>query len=186
MFFARFSLSDSRCMSDAITSTKLEQTGEILWDSQVHVWVHGYLCFEPSTWKWNEGLPCLHKQVIVKKLLIDFVQIKPQYIKLDGLIVEALGDFLKTFLEGSMDHIIYRDYIPNRHSCIYCHLACVGTKPITNMAAPWAHGIRSKKNNNPKVFVFYKHWSNKQTNKACRPLRVSFNRQFHTHRTEEY
>ena len=28
MFFARFPLSDSRCMSDAITSTKLEQTGE--------------------------------------------------------------------------------------------------------------------------------------------------------------
>ena len=28
-FFARFSLSDSRCMSDAIASTKLEHTGEI-------------------------------------------------------------------------------------------------------------------------------------------------------------
>ena len=28
-FFARFSLSDSRCMSDAITSAKLKQTGEI-------------------------------------------------------------------------------------------------------------------------------------------------------------
>ena len=28
-FFARFSLSDSRCKSDAITSTKLEQTGKI-------------------------------------------------------------------------------------------------------------------------------------------------------------
>ena len=30
-FFARFSLSGSRCMSDAITSTKLEQTGEFFW-----------------------------------------------------------------------------------------------------------------------------------------------------------
>ena len=29
-FFARFSPSDSRCMSDAITSTKLEQTGDII------------------------------------------------------------------------------------------------------------------------------------------------------------
>ena len=28
-FFARFSFSDSRCMSDATTSTKLEQAGEI-------------------------------------------------------------------------------------------------------------------------------------------------------------
>ena len=32
-FFARFSLSDSRWMADAITSTKLDQTGEIFWDS---------------------------------------------------------------------------------------------------------------------------------------------------------
>ena len=30
MFFARFTLSDSRCMLDAITSTKLEQTGKII------------------------------------------------------------------------------------------------------------------------------------------------------------
>ena len=30
MFFARFSLSCSRCMSDAITGTKLEQTGKII------------------------------------------------------------------------------------------------------------------------------------------------------------
>ena len=24
------------------------------------------------------------------------------------------GDFVKTFLEGSVDHVIYRDYIGNR------------------------------------------------------------------------
>ena len=30
----------------------------------------------------------------------------------------------KTFLEGSVDHIIYRDYIANRRSFIYCSLAC--------------------------------------------------------------
>ena len=30
----RFLLSDSRCLSDVITSTKLEQTGEVFWDSQ--------------------------------------------------------------------------------------------------------------------------------------------------------
>ena len=29
-FFARFSLSDSSCMSDAITSAKLEPTGKLL------------------------------------------------------------------------------------------------------------------------------------------------------------
>ena len=32
--FCCVSLSDSKCMSDAITSTKLEQTGEIFWDSR--------------------------------------------------------------------------------------------------------------------------------------------------------
>ena len=44
-FFARFSLSDSRYMSDAITSTKLEQTGEIFWDSRgcLSAWVSAFL-----------------------------------------------------------------------------------------------------------------------------------------------
>ena len=43
-FFARFSLSDSRCMSDAITSTKLEQTGERFWDSRgcLNAWVSAF------------------------------------------------------------------------------------------------------------------------------------------------
>ena len=31
--------------------------------------------------------------------------------------------FFETFLEGSVDHIIYRDYIVNRRSFIYCSLA---------------------------------------------------------------
>ena len=39
-FFARCPLSDSRCMSDAITSTKLWQTGEIFWDSR------GFQCMD--------------------------------------------------------------------------------------------------------------------------------------------
>ena len=30
-------------------------------------------------------------------------------------------------LEGSVDHIIYRDYIANRRSFIYCSLACMST-----------------------------------------------------------
>ena len=33
-------------------------------------------------------------------------------------------DFFETFKEGSVDHIIYRDYIANRRSFIYCSLAC--------------------------------------------------------------
>ena len=39
-----FSLSGSRCMSDAITSTKLEQTGKIFWDSRccLCAWVSAF------------------------------------------------------------------------------------------------------------------------------------------------
>ena len=36
------------------------------------------------------------------------------------------GDFLETFLEGSVYHIFYRDYIVNRRPFIYCNLACSG------------------------------------------------------------
>ena len=39
--------------------------------------------------------------------------------------MEFGGDFLKTFLEGSVDRVIYRDYIVNRRFFIYCSLACV-------------------------------------------------------------
>ena len=39
-----FSLSDLRCKSDATTSTKLKQTGEILWDSRccLSAWVPAF------------------------------------------------------------------------------------------------------------------------------------------------
>ena len=33
-------------------------------------------------------------------------------------------DFLETFFERSVDHVIYRDYIVNRRFLIYCSLAC--------------------------------------------------------------
>ena len=35
-----------------------------------------------------------------------------------------MGGFFETFLEGSVDLIIYRDYIVNRRFFIYCSLAC--------------------------------------------------------------
>ena len=47
--------------------------------------------------------------------------------------MDFLGGFFETFLEGSVDLIIYRDYIVNRRFFIYCSLAsaqeenmCVG------------------------------------------------------------
>ena len=51
------------------------------------------------------GLPCLSADC---KILIDLVQIQPQYIRLDGLLLDFffLSGVLKTFLEGSVDHII--------------------------------------------------------------------------------
>ena len=48
---------------------------------------------------------------------------------MNSLIVEFggfWGDFLKTFLEGSADHVIYRDYIMNQRFFIYCSLAFLG------------------------------------------------------------
>ena len=58
-------------------------------------------------------LPCLCANR-KKNYLIDFVySLQPQYVRLDGLR-EILWGFFETFLEGSVDHIIYRDYIVNR------------------------------------------------------------------------
>ena len=45
--------------------------------------------------------------------------------------MEVLGDFLKTFLEGSVDRVIYRDYIVNRRFFIYCSLALLGQSDHT-------------------------------------------------------
>ena len=41
---------------------------------------------------------------------------------MDALIGD-LGGGVKTFLEGSVDSIIYRNYIVNRRSFLYCNLA---------------------------------------------------------------
>ena len=116
----RFLLSGSRCMSDAITSTKLEQTGKCFGTADA-VCVHGYLCFEPGVWKWNEGLPCLCADC---KKLISSILFKFSHSILDLMVLSwNFGGISKTFFEGSVDHIIYRDYIVNRRFFIYCSLA---------------------------------------------------------------
>ena len=60
--------------------------------------------------------------LIVKNLLILF---KFSHSILDWMVLSwnFFLDFLKTFLEGSVDLIIYRDYIVNRRFFIYCSLA---------------------------------------------------------------
>ena len=41
----------------------------------------------------------------------------------------CLFDFLKSFLEGRVDHVIYRDYIVHRRFLIYCSRP-PGTNPL--------------------------------------------------------
>ena len=42
------------------------------------------------------------------------------------------GGFFETFLEGSVDHVIYKDYIVNWRSFIYCSLATVKSLMLTS------------------------------------------------------
>ena len=105
MFFAHFSLSDSRCMSDAVTSTKLERTGEIFWDGQCCM---GICILSPVHESEMRGY--LAYVLIVKYLSHRFCLNSARvYIRLEGLIVEFGGGFFQTFLEGSVDHVVYRD-----------------------------------------------------------------------------
>ena len=60
--------------------------------------------------------------LIVKYLLILF---KFSHSILDWTALSwILGGIFKAFLEGSVDHIIYMDYIVNCRSFIYCSLTC--------------------------------------------------------------
>ena len=45
------------------------------------------------------------------------------------MVVWGGGVFFKTFLEGSVDRVIYRDYIVNRRFFIYCNLAFEPRRP---------------------------------------------------------
>ena len=124
-FFARFSLSGSRCMSDWITSTKLQQTGEVFWDSRccLCAWVSAFWARRMKV-KWGVTLFICW---LYNTYLIAFVSIQPQYIWLESLIVgfkKKIILFLETFLEGSVDHTIYREYVANLFfTFLYCSLA---------------------------------------------------------------
>ena len=109
-------------MSDAITSAKLEQTGKIFWDSRccLCAWISAF--FSPAHESEMRGY--LVYVLIVKNLLILF-KFSQSILDWTALSWTFWGIFLKTFLEGSVDHIIYRDYIVNRRFFIYCSLATV-------------------------------------------------------------
>ena len=94
------------------------------------VWVHAYLRFEPCAWKWNEGLPCLRADC---KIPIPPILFKFSHSILDWMAISwNLSGIFKNILEGSVDHVIYGDYIVNRGLFIYCSLAtlnpCSGWK----------------------------------------------------------
>ena len=75
-------------------------------------------------------------ELTVKNLLILF---KFSHSILDRTVLSwNLGGIFETFLEGSVDHIIYRDYIVNRR---FCYLLQSGlsdfAKIISRAAARW-------------------------------------------------
>ena len=95
-------------MSDAITSTKLEPTGKIFWDSR--------RCVLSSAYE-NEMRGYLVYVLIVKKKLSHRVCLNSATAyKIGRSYREIWGDFFKHFY-------IYRDYVVKRRFFIYCSLA---------------------------------------------------------------
>ena len=125
-------------MSDGITSTKLEQTGEIFWDSRCCLECMGICVLSPAHESEMRGY--LVYVLIVKYLSILF---KCRHSILDRTALSwnwgVGGIFLKTFLEGSVNHIIFRDYIANRRAFIHCSLASIttGSQQRTGKLAAW-------------------------------------------------
>ena len=101
-FFARFSHSDPRCVSDAITSTKLEQTGETFWDQPRLFECMGICVLSPAHAREMRGYLVY---VLIAKYLSHRFCLNSATVYDRGI----LGGFSETFLEGSVDHIIYRD-----------------------------------------------------------------------------
>ena len=64
--------------------------------------------------------------VLIVKYLLDRFRLNSATVYKIGRPYRGIfGGFLKTFLEGSVDNVIYRNYIVNRRFFIYCSLAFV-------------------------------------------------------------
>ena len=72
-------------MSDAITSTKLEQTGEIFWDSRDCLSCVGICVFSPGHESEMRGYLVY---LLIVKYRSNLVKIQPEFIRLDGLFME--------------------------------------------------------------------------------------------------
>ena len=123
-FFARFSLSGSRCMSDAITSAKLEPTGNIFWDSRCCLCFvcMGICVLNPAH---ESEMSSYLVYVLIVKKRISLILFKFSHSILDWTVLSRnfFGIFWNIFLEGSVDLIIYRDCIVNQRFFAYCSLA---------------------------------------------------------------
>ena len=82
-FFARFSLSDSRCMSDAITSTKLEQTGNILGQPRLFECI-GICVLSPAH---ESGMRGYLVYVMIVKKLMSLILLKFSHSILDWTVL---------------------------------------------------------------------------------------------------
>ena len=128
-FFARFSFWGSRCMSDAITSTKLEETENISRQPMLFECM-GICVFSPAHESKVRGYLLYVLNVI--NLLHWFCLNSATVYQIGRSYRGNFWGFFETFLEGSVDHIIYRNYILNRRFFFtYCCLACKPRKAQT-------------------------------------------------------
>ena len=116
MFFARFLLSVSRCMSDAITRENTADRENAL-GQPILCECMGICVLSPAHESEMRGY--LVYVLIVKNFLILF---KFSHSILDWTVLSwnGGGDFLKHFV---CRYIIYKDYIVKRRFFIYCSLA---------------------------------------------------------------
>ena len=61
--------------------------------------------------------------VLIVKYLSHRFKFSHSILDWTALSWNFFGGFFKTFLEGSVDQVIYRDYVVNRRSFIDCSLA---------------------------------------------------------------
>ena len=107
-------------MSNAITSTKLEQTENIL--GQPMLFECMGICVLSSEHE-SEMRGYIVHVLIVKYSSHRFCLNSATVYKIGRSYRGIWGGVFKTFLEGSVDHIIYRDCKVNRRFFIHCNLA---------------------------------------------------------------
>ena len=125
--FHLFSLPASRYMWNAITGRKLERGGgRGGWGGGIGgcfgtadaVWEHEYLRFESGAQMWNKGLSCLSAAC---NIFIPWMLFKFSHRILHRTILSwnTFGNLSRQYIDGSVEHIVYRDYSVNRSLSIF-------------------------------------------------------------------